>query len=219
MNEAMTSLTEQLSHHKAQSKTRIPAERLAVMENETEALRQGGILQRALKQGALCPDVWLDDARGQRVSLSQLWTKGPVVLVFYRGGWCPYCNLQLRAWQRELPKLQARGIQLVAISPQTPDNSLTTAQKNALDFSVLSDTGLVAAKAFGLDFSLSPQLAEIYRGFGIDVAQANGSKDWMLPVPASYGVNASGKIVFASVDVDYRNRAEPSAVLAALTGE
>ncbi len=216
MNEATASLTEQLSHHKAQSKIRIPAERLAVMEDETETLRQSGILQRALGVGAQCPDISLMDARGQSMNLKQLWQNGPAILVFYRGVWCPYCNLELRAWQQALPTHKSKGIALGAISPQTPDNSLTTAEKNELEFTVLSDVGLGAAKAFGLDFSLSPKLAEIYQGFGIDVAKANGSSDWMLPVPATYGVNTSGKIVFASVDVDYRNRAEPSAVISAL---
>jgi peroxiredoxin len=212
-----TSLTRQLADYKAQSLIKIPAERLAVMANATQALRDNDNVSRALKVGAHCPDISLLDANGKSVALKSLWQQATTVIVFYRGAWCPYCNLELRAWQAMLPEMNSRGLQLCAVSPQTPDNSLNAIQKNQLAYPVLSDSTLLATKAFGLEFTFSQSLVDVYRGFEIDLPKANGNSEWTLPIPATYAINRQGEIVFASLDVDYRNRAEPSAVLAALT--
>jgi peroxiredoxin len=169
-----------------------------------------------LQVGAFAPDLTLPDALNRPVSLAALWRKGPLVLIFYRGGWCPYCNLELRAWQHQLAALKALGANLVAVSPQTPDNSLSTAEKNELAFSVLSDSALEVATAFGVAFELPPELIELYGRVGNDLPVLNGNGRWALPLPATYAVDAEGRIVFAHVEADYRRRAEPAEVLAVL---
>jgi len=177
---------------------------------------QGGIEDRALREGDLAPDVALPDVNGRRVRLRDFWRKGPLVLVFYRGGWCPYCNLQLRAWQSERDELKQRGATLVAISPQTPDYSMTTTLKNDLAFTVLSDSMLEAAEAFKIAFTLPAELIDLYGRLGNDLPVMNGNGSWALPMTATYLIDTRGLIVYAHVDADYRERAEPRAVLSRL---
>jgi len=183
--------------------------------NEAEQVFDAtGIAERARRAGDLAPDVTLPDANGQPVRLSDLWRQGPLVIVFYRGGWCSYCNLQLRAWQREADGLARLGATLVAISPQTPDNSMETATDNALAFTVLSDSDLQAANGFGLAFTLHPDLVDYYASVGTDIPVLNGNGQWVLPVPATYVVDTAGSIRFAFIEEDIRRRAEPREVLA-----
>jgi peroxiredoxin len=176
-----------------------------------------GIAERALKAGDRAPNFTLPDAKGESVTLSTRLARGPVVLTFYRGGWCPYCNLALRALQAVLPQIQALGATMIAISPQTPDNSLSTAEKNALAFPVLSDAGSATATAFGVAFELAQALRPIYTRFGHALPEMNGEADWLLPIPATYVIDRDGVIALAFVDTDYRNRLEPADILAALT--
>jgi peroxiredoxin len=209
-----STLTQQLSAFKDGFKQRAAPERVAMMEAATADLKSTGIEQGALQVGDLAPDLALPDALGRTVPLRTLWQAGPLVLIFYRGGWCPYCNLELRAWQQQLPALKLRGANLVAVSPQTPDNSLSTAEKNELAFPVLSDSSLAAAKAFGVAFSLSPELVELYGRVGNDLPMINGNGEWVLPLPATYVIGRDGRMAFAHIDADYRERAEPAEVLA-----
>ena len=137
---------------------RIPKDALAVMDAETQRLAAEQFAGRALKPGDAAPDFILPDAQGNPVRLYSLLREGPVVVVFYRGGWCPYCNLHLRGFQRALPQLRELGAQVVAVSPQLPDQSLTTRENNALEFPVLSDVGNKAAHQFGVAFRLSESL-------------------------------------------------------------
>jgi len=215
--EHLTSLADQLAAYHAGFKQRAAPERVAVMEAATADLHATGITSRALQVGADVPDLTLPDALNRPVRLSTLWQRGPLVLIFYRGGWCPYCNLELRAWQQHLTTLKHAGAQLVAVSPQTPDNSLSTAEKNALQFPVLSDSELGAANAFGVAFEMAPDLIDLYRGAGNDLALLNGNGRWVLPVPATYVIDCGGRIAYAHVDTDYRTRAEPGDVLAAVS--
>lgn len=210
------SLTAQLAEFKAASAARSSPQRQATIEAATAQLRDSGIERTALRPGDTAPQLSLPDARGVSVRLADLWAQGPVVIVFYRGGWCPYCNLGLRAWQQALAQLDGVGARLVAISPQTPDNSLTTAEKNALAFPVLSDSALEAARGFGVVFDMPADLVALYREAGHDLAATNGNGQWALPVPATYVVGTDGRIVYAHVDADYRHRAEPADVLALL---
>lgn len=212
----ITSLADQLAKFKVGFKQRAAPERVAMMEAATADLRATGIESRALQRGDKAPDLTLPDALNQPVRLSTLWQQGPLVLIFYRGGWCPYCNLELRAWQQRLPTLKHLGAQLVAVSPQTPDNSLSTAQKNELAFPVLSDSALQAASAFGVAFEMPPELIELYSRVGNDLPVLNGNGRWVLPVPATYLIDRDGRVAFAQVDADYRERAEPEEVLAAV---
>jgi peroxiredoxin len=138
------------------------------------------------------------------------------LLCFTEGAGAPYCNLELRAWQQLLLQIKALDAQLIAISPQTPDNSLSTVEKNALAFEVLSDSSLVAARAFGIEFDMPKELVDLYTSVGHDLAKTNDNGRWALPVPATYVVGRDGVIQYANIDADYRDRAEPSEVLAAL---
>lgn len=210
------SLADELAAMKQTAATRFAPERLATMEAATAQLRASGIEDRALKTGAKAPDAPLVNARNQPVRLGSLLAQGPAVIVFYRGGWCPYCNLTLRAWQALLPRMRAAGARVIAITPETPDKSLSTAEKNALQFEVLSDPELRAAAAFGLAFELPPDLQALYLQNGNDLRVINGGGQWSLPVPATFVVGGDGVLRYAHVDADYRNRAEPADALAAL---
>ncbi len=214
--EPNTSLGEQLAAYQAGFKQRAAPERVAMMEAATADLRATGIESQALQVGAKAPDLTLLDALNQPVRLSSLWQRGPLVLIFYRGGWCPYCNLELRAWQQHLEALKHMGAQLVAVSPQTPDNSLSTAEKNELAFPVLSDSALQAATGFGVAFEMPPALIELYSRVGNDLPVLNGNGRWVLPVPATYVIDRDGRITYAHIEADYRARAEPGDVLAAV---
>jgi peroxiredoxin len=139
-------------------------------------------------------------------------------VTFYRGGWCPFCNLELKAYQEVLPDVAAAGASLVAISPEKPDETISTAEKNALKFPVLSDVGQKVGRAFGLVYDFSDDLRIAYNGFGLDIPAKNGAVDeWALPVSATYVIGRDGTIIFANTDVDYRDRADPLDVLEALT--
>jgi peroxiredoxin len=214
--EQITSLGEQLAAYQAGFKRRAAPERVAMMEAATADLRATGIESQALQVGDLAPDLTLPDALNQPVRLSTLWQRGPLVLIFYRGGWCPYCNLELRAWQQQLSALQHLGAQLVAVSPQTPDNSLSTAEKNELAFPVLSDSALQAATAFGVGFEMPQELINLYSSVGNDLPVLNGNGRWVLPLPATYVIDQNGRITYAHIEADYRERAEPGDVLAAV---
>lgn len=209
-------LAQDLANQRAQSKAKIPADAQTVMARATEELRLSGILDQVLTVGDRIPDVALPNATGETVSVQQLLTQGPVVISFYRGQWCPYCNLELHALQSALPEITAQGATLVAISPQTPDNSLSTAEKNDLTFEVLSDVGNRVARSFGLVFEVPANLRPIYESFGIDLPAHNGDQSYELPIPVTYVVAQDGAIVYAFVDVDYTQRLEPSDIVEAL---
>ena len=141
-----------------------------------------------------------------------------VVLSFYRGGWCPYCNMELRALQQALPEIRATGAELVAISPELPDKTLDTQTRHALEFDVLSDRGNRISEAFGLAFELPEQLRPIYTSLGIDIPAFNGDASFILPVPATYVIDSNGIIRFHFVNADYTRRLEPDEMLRALRG-
>jgi peroxiredoxin len=215
--DVLPQLADELAKLKAASKARSAPDRILMIERAIVRLRdQEGIEARALKAGQLAPDVALPDVGGRRVRLRDMWRTGPLVLVFYRGAWCPYCSLQLRAWQRQLDVLRRFGAHLVAISPQTPDHSMTTAQKNALGFTVLSDSALEAAEAFKIDFTLPPELIDLYGRLGNELPVLNGNGRWALPMTATYLIDTLGQIVYSHVNADYRERAEPADVLSRL---
>lgn len=200
------------------AKTRIPPETLAIMEAATAKLAASGMAARALKTGDRMPDFTLPDANGTLISSEALRRKGSLLITFYRGNWCPYCNVELKALQDRLPQITAAGASLVAISPQTPDHSLTAQQKNELAYPVLSDVGNRVARDFGLVFALEAPLRNVYDNFGIDLLAHNGDKSYELPVPATYLVGADGIVRQAFVDVDYRNRLDPDEALRWLQG-
>jgi len=208
-----TGLQAELDAFRAEWARKAPAEAQATIAAQIAALRGEGAEARILPAGAALPDITLPDATGAARRLRDL---GPAVIVFYRGGWCPYCNLQLRAWQKRLPELAARGATLVAISPQAPDGTLSTAERNALSFPVLSDSEDLAGRAFGVSFALPEELVALYRRFGHDLEAVNGPAGWRLPMPATFVAGADGRIAFARAEADYRRRVEPEEAMAAL---
>jgi peroxiredoxin len=214
--EPTTSLKTELDSFRSEFMANVAPEIRDAMVRADMELAASGIAQRALKAGDHAPDFRLPDARGGYVRLKDLLATGRVVLSFYRGGWCPYCNLELRALQKTLPEITRLGAKLVAVSPQTPDESLSTAEKNALAFPVLSDVGSAAAKSFGVAYDLAEELRPIYARFGHALPEKNGDDTWVLPIPATYVIGMDSTIALAFVDVDYRNRLEPTEILIAL---
>jgi peroxiredoxin len=210
------SLKAELDAFRAEFMAGVPPEIREAMTQADMDLAASGITQRAMKAGDRAPDFRLPDARGGDVRLRDLLAKGPAVVSFYRGGWCPYCNLELRALQNALPAIRQLGAELVAISPQTPDESLSTAEKNELAFAVLSDVGSATARAYGIAFDLAEELRPIYARAGHALPDRNGDDSWVLPIPATYVIDTTGVIVLAFIDVDYRNRLEPSEIIATL---
>ncbi len=207
------SLKEQLAEYRAGWFKRVPAERQAIMERHIAELRNG-IAKTALKVGDRAPAIVLGNAKGETIDVGALLKKGPVIVTFYRGGWCPYCNLELRAFQQVLPDIKAAGASLVAISPEKPDDTLSTAEKNALTFEVLSDVGQKVGRAFGLVYEFSDELKSAYKGFGLDIPAKNGAaEEWALPISATYVIDRGGRIIYAYTDADYRDRADPSDIL------
>jgi peroxiredoxin len=209
------SLKQQLAEYRAGWFERVPAERQAIMERHIAGLRDG-LAKSALKTGDRAPAVVLGNARGDTVDVGALLKNGPVIVSFYRGGWCPYCNFELRAFQQILRQIEAAGATLVAISPEKPDDTLSTAEKNALSFEVLSDVGQKVGRAFGLVYDFSDELKSAYKAFGIDILGKNGAEDWALPISATYVIDRDGTIIYAYTDADYRDRAEPADVLEVL---
>ena len=166
-----------------------------------------------LSKGEKAPNFNLTDARGERVELYEQLKQGPVVLTFYRGGWCPYCNMELRAYQQIVDEIYGEGAKLIAISPQTPDHSLTTQEKNELEYHVLSDVGNEVANQYNLVYELPDYLVDVYKDKGLQVNEHNRDNTWTLPVSATYIIAEDGKIVYEYTKKDYKDRAEPSEVL------
>lgn len=179
------------------------------------SVSDSGILDTALNVGDKALDFSLKNQLNQTVSLYDQLKDGPVVLTWYRGGWCPYCNITLHYLQDKLPEIKTAGATLLALTPELPDNSLNTSEKNNLEFSVLSDVGNVIGKNYGVVFKLTPEVATIYNnGFGLN--EKNGDASNQLPLAATYVIDTNGIIQYAFLDADYTKRAEVSEIIAAL---
>lgn len=209
------SLAQELATFKQSFVTRVPADRARMIQSYIDQSRDDDAAANALPAGGRAPDFALPNQTGNTVRLSTLLQGGPAIVVFYRGGWCPYCNLELRAYQRIVEDIRASGVRLIAISPQAPDASLSTAEKNALQFDVLSDEGSNVARAFGVASVLPKELQALYTEFGHALPDINDDDSWTLPIPATFVIGTDSTIRLAHVDVDYRQRLEPSAALAA----
>jgi peroxiredoxin len=215
MTEA-TTLKDQIATFSATMASHAPPEVIATLGAEIEKLASSQIAKRALAVGATAPDFTLPDSRGASVTLSKLVARGPVVVTFYRGGWCPFCDLQLRSYQGVLGEIRARGAELVAISPQTPDYVLSDAEAKQLVFPVLSDVGNRVAREFGLVYHLSDVLQKLQTGFGNPIPKFNGDESWELPMPGTFVLDRDRKVVLAHVDPNFMVRLEPAAILDAL---
>ena len=189
---------------------------LDVMHRATAELIASGQALNARKAGDKAPEFMLKDADGHTVSSAELLARGPLVVSFYRGVWCPYCNLELQALQAALPQIEARGAQIAAISPQTASNSRKSQRENGLGFPILSDEKSRVAVAFGLRFSLPDYLVALYKGFKNDLPAFNDDPAWVLPMPARYVIGSDGVIAYAEVNPDYTQRPDPSELLPVL---
>lgn len=195
----------------------LPEEALAVFDTDANALREKHQSILKLKVGDKAPNFSLSNAIGETITLNALLEKGKVVLTFYRGSWCPYCNLQLNQYQQVLKDIQSLGANLVAISPQTPDESLNIKEKNDLQFEVLSDNGNIVARQFTTVFKNGETPIETMKALGIDFDSHYADDSQELPVPAVFIINNVGQITFAkAIDGDYRNRVEVSDIINAL---
>jgi peroxiredoxin len=211
------SLTQLIAEFKETLKVDMPEEVLQVLNKGVEDLLQDGVGKDAIGVGNIMPAFQLKDARGALVSSDELLAKGPLVVSFYRGDWCPYCNLELRALQAILPEITKHNVTLVAISPEQPDDSLSTEEKNELTFPVLSDQGLHVAKPFRITFGLPQEVIDLcLNKFDLDLRKINGVDNFDLPIPATYVVGQDSVVRYAFVDADYTTRAEPTAILQAL---
>ena len=190
-----------------------PPEIHPIMERATRELIASGQAERALKAGDRAPVFALRDPEGKVVSSSELLAQGPLVVSFYRGVWCPYCNIELQALQAAIRQFAELGAQVVAISPQTAPNSRKSLRTNALEFPILSDVHNDVADAFGLRFKLPDYLVELYQKLKNDLPSFNGDDSWTLPMPARYVIGSDGVIAYAEVNPDYTHRPDPSALL------
>jgi peroxiredoxin len=210
---AADTLADQLQARSASSKA--DAATKAKMQRAIEELAASEIVASALKKGDKLPDFSLPKTSGgENFILSEALEKGPVVLVYYRGDWCPYCNLQLAEYQNLIGEFSAAGAQVVAVSPQTVENSKYADGENPFDFEVLVDPDNRFAREIGIVFELPEYLQEVYKDFGIDLHVANGSEKMELPLSATYIIGQDRKIAYSYLEEDYTKRAEPSEVLA-----
>ncbi|AZG74116.1 peroxiredoxin-like family protein [Shewanella livingstonensis] len=210
------SLSAQLTEKRDATKANLPAQTLAIMSDATLNLKLSGIIDSAPKAGDKLAEFSLINSLGETRHLADLLAKGPLVVTFYRGGWCPYCNLALRAYQQHLAEFKQLGATLVAITPELPDMSLSTAQKNELEFDVLSDVNAEYARQLGLVFSLPESVRELYQNFGVEVEKHNGADQFDFPLAATFVVAKDGIIAKAFVDADYTYRLAPEDIISSL---
>jgi peroxiredoxin len=207
-----TNMREQYNEYISKFKEKTPQEIQDKMGKAIDELENSGD-GKGLRAGEKAPNFTLPDATGKEIQLEDVLKKGPVILTFYRGGWCPYCNMELRAYQQLMEDIKEAGAELVAVSPQTPDASLSTKEKNELDYVVLSDEGNKVADEYKLVYKLPPYLVEIYKEKGLDLEKANDSDSWTLPVSATYIIKKDGTIAYEYTKADYKDRVEPAEVV------
>jgi peroxiredoxin len=213
------SLQQQLDQLTAQVRSLVPAERLATVDRAAEELVRSRLAERALKAGDPAPSFELPDGDGMLWRSEELLRRGSLIIVFYRGRWCAYCNTQLAALQEVHQQIATAGASLIAISPQTQKHSYMTRDMHKLRFPILSDGGNQVARRFGLVYRVPPELQAMYEGIMTKLPGYNGDQSWELPLAVTYVVQPDGKISYARVDADWRKRPEPEEVLQALNAE
>lgn len=180
-------------------------------------LEAAGVLDESLDVGERAPDFTLPNMDGERVRLYDIVKENHVILVFYRGEWCPVCSEQLHQLQQVMPKIEAQQAEIVAVSPQMPEHSKVQAVKNDISYEVLSDLGSVVADEYGLVFTLPEKVRHVYEQYGIYLEEYNGDDEFRLPVPAVFILRkGDGAVMYAYKNVDYKKRAAPGEILAVL---
>ena len=210
------SLTQLLKEHADESAAKFPDAIKQIMRNAIDELSESQLRSKALKTGDQFPSFTLPNAKGVEVDSKTILEHGPLVIAFYRGGWCPYCNIELKALQSALPEFKTKGAQLLAISPESPDNSLSTVEKNSLEFEVLTDNNNQFAKSINLVYQLPQELVSLYKKFGIDLEDSQNNSSNELPISATYVIDTSGKIIYDFIEEDYKLRADPNEILSIL---
>jgi len=210
----MSRLIDAIKEYQNGFKAKVPQEIQEKMKVATKELEDARISKNALKVGDFAKEIKLPNAVGKEISLFDTLDNNEFVIVnFYRGEWCPYCNLELKALQSYNDEFKKLGASLIAVSPQSTDSSLSTKEKNELAFEVLSDANNIIAKDYGLVFSLADELKPIYLSFGIDIPSKNQENSYEIPMPATYLINKNKEIVFSFIDEDYTKRCEPQDII------
>jgi len=191
----------------------IPEDTLNTLMSELQTLIATGIAEKSINKDRTFPAFNLPNENNELRSLDNFLCNGPLVVSFYRGAWCPYCNLEINALQKSLPDIISAGGQLVAVSPQTPDKSVDQVSASQLSFEVLSDVGNKLAKDCGLVFTLPEALRPIYETWQIDIPGHNGDNSFELPIPATFIIDTDGIIRYAFADMDYTKRLEPNIII------
>ncbi len=195
------------------SASRISKDSLEIMARSQQELNELNPIENMIGQGQNFPNFSLLDYKNQKKTLDEFLGEGNIVITFYRGAWCPYCNVELQGYKEILPDIIKKGAKLIAVSPELPDNSSKLVEKLGLDYEVLSDVDNILAKELGIVFTASNELVDAYKTFGIDLTASQGNSKNELPVPAVYVLDSTGKILFCSAELDYRIRFEPRTIL------
>lgn len=194
----------------------LPDEAKTIVNENFEEIMSSSYGDKALKEGDRAIEFTLANATGEDTQLSSLLEQGPVVLNFYRGGWCPFCNLEFKSLHDILPQIKQHGATLIGVSPELPDNSMNTIEKHNLQFKVLSDVGNKLAEQYGLIMKVPEVIRPLYLEWGLDLPGFNGEDSWELPIPATYVISKDGKIVSAYINKNYTERMEPEDIIKAL---
>lgn len=214
--EQAATLREELAERKALAAQYVPADVQEVNRRTVEQLSASGIAGRVLSAGARIPSFQLPDQDGNPVSSDDFLSRGPLVICFFRGRWCPFCVAQLEAMNAALSRIQAAGANLVAISPQTVKQSFFMRDQHHLRFPLLSDSHNQVARGFGLVYPVPEEQKEVYSRTFVNLPFLNGEGSWELPIPATYLVDRPGAVLYASADPDYTRRPEPEELVSRL---
>ena len=202
----MSVLAKQIEQFNNELATQVPQEVLEAFGKSIKDLKTKNIEEKSIKLGAIMPDFSLPNAKNEIIHSKEILKKGKMIIAFYRGSWCPYCNLELKALQENLSKINDKKVSLVAISPQSPDNSLSIIEKHNLTFEVLTDKDNTFAKQLGIIFELQDFVLPFYNALGINLSSFNKNDDNSLPIPAVFVVNENGIIIYKFADANYMNR-------------
>ncbi|WP_444931025.1 peroxiredoxin-like family protein [Microbulbifer sp. SSSA002] len=204
------SLQEKLDAFKVVFKKQAPESAFEAFARSSRELAESGQVEQSVKVGEKAPHFALQDSDGNQVVSEELLAKGPVILTFYRGVWCPYCNIELQALEEVAEEIRARGATLVAISMQGPAESRKSQRDNKLSFPILTDQGGELANKFGIRWTLQPYVIEFHKMFKVELPTIHRDGEWNLPMPARYVIDTDGSIAYAEVNPDYTRRPEPA---------
>ena len=210
----MQNLEEKIQEYKAGFRQKVSKDIQEKMAKATTKLKELNLSKKALKSGDKIKEFSLPNALGKQISIKEILSNNSyAILNFYRGGWCPYCSLELNEFKEYINNFNNLNTKIVAISPQTPDATLSTQEKLELSFEVLSDVDNIVSKEFGLVFKLDDEVVDIYKSFNIDLASSNNSNNNEIPIPATYLIDKNMQIIYHFVDEDYTNRLDPAILI------